>query len=108
MTENELSTKVIGLAIKIHKSLGPGLFEKTYEECLNYELTNENLQFERQKALPLIYDEVKLKTGYRVDFLIENKLVVEIKAVENIDAIHISQTLTYLRLSNCKLGLLLN
>jgi len=108
MTENELATRVLGLALRIHKSLGPGLLEKSYEECLNYELINANLYFERQKPLPLIYNDVKLETGYRVDFLIENKLIVEIKAVQNIDEIHISQALTYLRLSNCRLALLIN
>ena len=108
MTENELSTKVIGLAIRIHKALGPGLLEKTYEECLKFELIKVGLNFECQKAMPLIYENVHLETGFRLDFLIENKLVVEIKAVQNIDDIHISQVLTYLRLSHCKLALLIN
>jgi len=92
MTENELAKIVFHLALKIHKTLGPGLLEKTYEECLNYELNKIGLTFERQKAMPLVYETEKLEAGYRVDFLIENKLIVEIKTVQNIDDVHISQT----------------
>jgi len=108
MTENELAKIVFHLALKIHKKLGPGLLEKSYEECLGYELAQARLIFERQKAMPLVYEDVRLEAGYKVDFLIENKLIVEIKTVQNIEDVHISQTLTYLRLSHCKLALLIN
>ena len=108
MSENELAKIVFNLALKIHKALGPGLLEKTYEECLHYELTKSGIAFERQKAMPLIYETEKLEAGYRVDFLIENKLIIEIKTVQSIEDVHISQTLTCLRLSHCKLALLIN
>lgn len=108
MTENELATKVIGCAIKVHKNLGPGLLESSYEECMFYEINKSGLSVLKQKALPLIYEEVKLEIGYRIDLLIENKLVVEVKAVESFNDVHLAQVLTYLKLSNCKLGLLMN
>lgn len=108
MTENELSHITIGCAIKIHKALGPGLLESAYQECLHYELTQQNLYVEKEKPLPLVYEQVKLECGYRVDLLIEKKLLVEVKAVENLHPVHMAQVLTYLRLSNCKLGLLIN
>ena len=108
MIENQLSSQVIGSAIKIHKALGPGLLESAYHTCLHYELTQNGLYVEREKALPLVYEEVKLECGYRVDLLVENKLIVEIKAVENVHPVHTAQLLTYLKLSGCKLGLLIN
>ncbi len=108
MTEDELSNITIGCAIKIHKALGPGLLESAYQECLHYELTNRGLFVEKEKPLPLVYEQVKLECGYRVDLLIENKLIVEIKAIDNLHPIHLAQVLTYLRLSKCKLGLLIN
>lgn len=108
MNENELAKVVFECGLKVHKALGAGLLESSYEECLFYELTNCGLKVEKQKALPLIYEEVKLDIGYRVDLLIENKLIVEIKSVEAINDVHIAQILTYLKLSNCKLGLLIN
>jgi GxxExxY protein len=108
MTENELSKIVFDAGLKVHRTLGPGLLESAYEECLYYELLKANLKIDKQKALPLIYEEVKLDAGYRVDFLIENKLIVEIKSVEALNDIHLAQVLTYLKLSNCKLGLLIN
>jgi GxxExxY protein len=92
----------------VHKTLGPGLLENAYEECLFYELKQSGLFIERQKALPLVYESVKLELGYRVDLLVENKLIVELKAVEAINDVHLAQVLTYLKLSNCKLGLLIN
>lgn len=88
--------------------MGPGLLESAYEECLYYELAKEGLNILRQKPLTLIYEEVKLEAGYRVDFLVENKLIIEIKSVECLNDIHLAQVLTYLKLSNCKLGLLIN
>lgn len=108
MTENELSKIVFESGLKIHRALGPGLLESAYEECLFYELIKANVFVEKQKGLPLVYEEVKLDIGYRTDLVIENKLIVEIKAVEVLNDIHLAQILTYLKLSNCKLGLLIN
>lgn len=108
MTENELSEKIIACALKVHSALGPGLLESAYEECLFYEIAKLNLKVEKQKALPLVYEEVKLEVGYRIDLLVENKLIVEVKAVEALSDIHLAQILTYLKLSDCRLGLLIN
>lgn len=108
MTENEIASVVFESALKVHKKLGPGLLESAYEECMFYELKKANLKVEKQKALPLIYDEVRLDVGYRLDLIIEDKFIVEIKSVEKLNDIHLAQILTYLRLSNCKLGLLIN
>ena len=108
MDENEISKIVFESALKVHKILGPGLLESAYEECLFYELKKFDLNIEKQKALPLIYEEVKLDVGYRIDIIIENKFIVEVKSVESLNDFHLAQLLTYLRLSNCKLGLLIN
>ena len=108
MTENELSKLVFDSGLKVHKTLGPGLLESAYEECLFFELQKLGLKVEKQKALPLVYEEVKLDTGYRIDLMVENKLIIEIKAVEALNDLHLAQILTYLRLSNCKLGMLIN
>lgn len=108
MTENELSKVVFNCSLKVHQTLGPGLLESAYEECLYYELKKTGLEIEKQKPLPLIYEEVKLDIGYRLDMLIENKLILEIKAVDALNEIHFAQLLTYLKLTNCKLGLLIN
>ena len=108
MTENEISKIVFESALKVHKNLGPGLLESAYEECLFYELKKSNLIVEKQKALPLIYEEVKLDVGYRIDIIVENKFIIEVKSVESLNEVHLTQVLTYLRLSNCKLGLLIN
>ncbi len=108
MTEQEISKLVFDSALKVHKILGPGLLESAYEECLFYELKKSNLKVEKQKALPLIYEEVKLDIGYRIDIIIEDKFIVEIKAVESLNEVHLAQLLTYLKLTNCKLGLLIN
>ncbi|WP_322551056.1 GxxExxY protein [Flavobacterium psychraquaticum] len=108
MTEQEISKLVFDSALKVHKMLGPGLLESAYEECLFYELKKSNLKVEKQKALPLIYEEVKLDIGYRIDIIIEDKFIVEIKAVESLNEVHLAQLLTYLKLTNCKLGLLIN
>ena len=108
MTENELAAKVFEFGLKIHRTLGLGLLESSYQECLFYELLKEGLRVEKQKALPLVYEEVKLEIGYRIDLLVEGKLVVEIKSVDALADIHFAQVLTYLRLSNCTLGLLIN
>lgn len=108
ISENEISKIVLDCALKVHKNLGPGLLESAYEECLFYELKKTNIKIEKQKALPLIYEDVKLDVGYRIDIIIEDKFIVEIKSVEALNDIHLAQLLTYLRLSNCKLGLLIN
>lgn len=108
MTENEISEKIIGCAIRVHKALGPGLLESSYLECLYYELKKSGLKVEKQKALPLIYNEVKLEIGYHLDLLVEGKVVVELKAIEALNDIHSAQVITYLKLSGCKLGLLMN
>ena len=99
---------ILDCSFKVHSELGPGLLESAYEECLFYELMKNGLKVEKQKALPLIYDDVKLEIGYRVDLFVENLIVVEIKSVEALNEIHLAQILTYLKLSNCKLGLLVN
>lgn len=108
MDENSLSNLVINRAMKVHTRLGAGLLESAYKECLFFELQQAGLKVEKEKALPLVYATVKLDCGYRVDLFVENKLIVEIKAVEGITDIHIAQLLTYLKLSGCKLGLLIN
>ena len=108
MSENEISEKVIGAAIRIHSRLGPGLLESAYEECLYYELIKAGLNVEKQKGLPLIYEAVHLDCGYRIDLLVEKKLVIETKAVDALNDVHFAQILTYLRLSACKVGLLIN
>ena len=108
MTENEISTIIIGLAIEIHKSLGPGLLENAYKECLFYKIRQRGLIVEKEKAMPLIFEGVKLDCGYRVDLLVENKFIIEIKSVESLTTIHLAQTLTYLKLGKYKLGLLIN
>ena len=108
MTENEISKIVFESALKVHRSLGPGLLESAYEECLFYELKKLNLSVEKQKSLPLIYEDVKLDVGYRIDIIVENKFIIEIKSVVELNDVHLAQLLTYLKLSNCKLGLLIN
>lgn len=102
MTENELSKIIFDCALKVHRNLGPGLLESSYEECLCYELTKKGLNVEKQKPLPLVYEEVKLEIGYRIDLLVENKVIIEIKSVETLNDIHLAQILTYLKLSECK------
>jgi len=92
----------------VHQSLGPGLLESAYEECLFYELKKTGLVVEKQKALPLVYEEVRLDVGYRIDIIVENKLILEIKSVEALNDVHFAQLLTYLKLTDCKLGLLIN
>lgn len=107
MTENEISKIVFESALKVHRVLGPGLLENAYEECLFYELSNE-VHVEKQKALPLIYEDIKLDIGYRVDLMVEEKFIIEIKAVKALDDVHLAQILTYLKLTECKLGMLIN
>ena len=108
MIENQITEKIIGCAIKVHKNLGPGLLESAYQECLFYELKKAGLKVEKEKPLPLIYEEVKLECGYRMDLLVEDKIIVEIKSVEALNDIHLAQVLTYLKLNDSKIGLLIN
>lgn len=107
-TEDELATLTIGKAIEVHRALGPGLLESAYQECLFYELLQAGLFVEREKAMPLIYKEVTLEQGYRLDLLIENKLVVELKTVDALNDLHMAQLLTYLKFGKYRLGLLIN
>jgi GxxExxY protein len=108
MSENELTGKIIGCAIKVHNTLGPGLLESAYKECLNYELIKSGLIVEKEKQLPLVYEEVKLECGYRADLFVEKSVIVEIKSVDALNDIHLAQTLTYLKLAKRRIGLLIN
>ena len=108
LTENEIARVIVDCALKVHKTLGPGLLESSYEECLSYELTRVGLTVEKQKSLPLVYEDVRLEIGYRLDLLICRKVIVEVKSVEGLTDVHLAQVLTYLRLSGCRLGLLIN
>lgn len=108
MENNLLTEQILKAAFKVHTELGPGLLESAYEECLYYELKQAGFIVDKQKALPLIYYEVKLDAGYRIDLLVENAVVVEVKAVEALNDVHTAQVLTYLKLSGCKVGLLFN
>ncbi len=108
MKENEIANIVIGLGIEIHKELGPGLLESAYKECMYYKIGESGLFVEKEKPIPLVFEGVKLDCGYRIDLLVEKKLVIEIKSVEALNDIHLAQTLTYLKLGNYKLGLLIN
>jgi GxxExxY protein len=105
---SELTSKIIECALEVHTELGPGLLEGSYEQCLYYELVKAGLKVQRQLGMPLIYKEVKMDIGYRVDLLVEDKVIVEIKTVEEFADVHSAQLLTYLKLSGCKVGLLLN
>jgi GxxExxY protein len=108
MNENELSNRIIGLGIDIHQSLGPGLLESAYKECLYYRLQREGIFVEKEKPMPLFYQEVKLECGYRIDLFVDRLVVVEIKSVESLNEVHFAQTLTYMKLGGYKLGLLIN
>jgi GxxExxY protein len=108
MTEDQLSKIALDCAMRVHTALGAGLLESAYEECLFYELSQKCIAVERQKPMPLVYCNVKLDCGYRIDLLLEGKLILELKAVEALNEVHLAQLLTYLKLSGCKLGLLIN
>jgi len=108
MNENELSNIIIGIAIDIHNSLGPGLLESAYKECLYYRLKKDGYYVEKEKPMPLVYEEVHLDCGYRIDLLVERKVVLEIKSVDALNEVHFAQTLTYMKLGGYKLGLLIN
>ena len=108
MPENELANLAIGSGLKVHKALGPGLLENAYRECLAYELKQLGLEVEKEKSIPLIYYGVKLEVGYRADLIVEQKLILELKVVEELADVHLAQMLTYLKLANCRLGILMN
>jgi GxxExxY protein len=108
MNEDNLSKIVFDAGLKVHRALGNGLLERAYQECLRYELNKNGLFVETQKVLPLTYEEIYLDAGFRIDIMVERKLILEIKTVEKLAPIHFAQLLTYLKLSNCKLGLLMN
>ena len=108
MSENELSYQIIGCALDIHKTIGPGLLESAYENALAHDLKELGLNVKQQVPMPFIYKEVKQDVGYRLDLLINNKVIIEIKSLETLAPVHFAQTLTYLKLSNLKLALLIN
>jgi len=108
MTENEIAKLVYDCSLRVHKALGPGLLESAYRECLCYELFKTGIYVEKEKPLPLVYEEIKLDIGYRMDIVLENKFIIEVKSVEELHDIHLAQLLTYLKLSDYKLGLLIN
>ena len=105
---NTLTESILKYAFKVHSALGPGLLESSYKECLFYELMKNGICAEKEKALPLFYEEIKMDIGYRVDLMVENKVILEIKCTECFTDVHTAQLLTYLKLSGCKVGLLLN
>jgi GxxExxY protein len=108
MTENELSKILIGKAIEIHRTLGPGLLESAYRECLFHDMRNSGFLIEKERPMPIVYKGIKLDHGYRMDLLVENKVVIEIKTVERFTDVHMAQVLTYLRLGKYQLGILIN
>ena len=108
MTENQIATKILYCALEVHKALGPGLLENAYQECLYYKLVKEGLDVAKEKPMPLIFEEVRMDCGYRLDLLVENKVVIELKSVEALNEVHLAQILTYLKLGKYKLGLLIN
>ena len=108
MYENQLSKIIVNTAYQIHSQLGPGLLESVYEEIMYYELRQQNLDVDRQKPIPVIWDDLKMQLGFRADLIVNNKVIIELKSVENIAPVHPKQVLTYLKLTNIKLGLLIN
>ena len=108
MNENELSGLILDCCFKIHRNLGPGLYESVYDQILAYELSAKDLNFERQKAIPLKYGEITFEIGFRIDFFVENLVILELKSVESILPLHKKQLLTYLKIANCKLGFIIN
>lgn len=108
MTDQQLTHEIIGAAIEVHRALGPGLLESAYEECLARELTLRGISYERQKPLPIVYRDTKLDCGYRVDLIADNRVILELKSVESLAPIHEAIVLTYLRMSGCRIGLLIN
>lgn len=108
MELNQITEKIIGCAIEVHKRLGPGLLESAYEECLSYELQNAGLRINRQVAVPVVYKEIKLECGYRIDILVENTVIIELKSIDAFAPVHEAQILTYMKFANKSIGLLIN
>jgi GxxExxY protein len=108
MTDYELTTKIIGHAMDVHTILGPGLLENTYKECLFFNLKQDGIIVEKEKQMPLVFKEVKLECGYRIDLLVDNRIVIELKSIDTLNDVHTAQTLTYMKLGDYKLGLLIN
>jgi GxxExxY protein len=108
MNENEISKLIVDVCFKIHSKYGPGLFESVYEEIFSYEWIKTGIPFSRQQAIPLIHEEIKMEAGFRADFIIDNKVIIELKSIENLAPVHYKQVLTYLKLADLKLGLLIN
>jgi GxxExxY protein len=108
MTENQISGLILDICFKVHKTLGPGLLESAYKECIYFELMRNQILVEKEKPQPLIYDQIKLECGYRIDLLVEKKVLIEVKSVQELNDVHLAQVLTYLRLGNYKLGMLIN
>ncbi len=108
MEINKITQKIIGCAIEVHRNLGPGLLESAYEECLAFELSKEGLNFRRQQPIPVVYKDIKLDYGYRIDILVEDSVVLELKVVDEFDPVHEAQMLTYMKFSNKRFGLLIN
>ena len=108
MEFDELSNKVIGLAIEVHKQLGPGLLENTYKQCLAYELNQAGIRFQMEVEIPVEYKDIRISCGYRIDLIMENKLIIELKSVDKLHSVHEAQILTYMKLAKIKIGLLMN
>ena len=108
LLHQELTSSILNCAYKVHSTLGPGLLESAYEECLHYELHKTGLEVFKQKPMPLVYEEKKLDLGYRIDLLVESKVIIEIKSVDAINPVHLAQLMTYLKLSGCRIGFLIN
>lgn len=108
LLHEELTSSILNCAFKVHSTLGPGLLESAYEECLHYELDKKGLSVIKQKSMPLVYEERKLELGYRIDLLIEEKVIIEVKSVEALNPVHLAQLMTYLKLSDCRIGFLIN
>lgn len=108
MTENEISYKIIGVALELHKNIGPGLLESVYESALYYDLKEAGYSVACQVPMPFVYKDVKMEVGYRIDIIVESKVLIEVKSIETLAPVHYAQTLTYLKLSGLKLGLLIN
>ncbi len=108
LLHEELTSSILNCAFKVHSTLGPGLLESAYEECLHYELDKKGLSVIKQKPMPLVYEERKLELGYRIDLLIEEKVIIEVKSVEALNPVHLAQLMTYLKLSDCRIGFLIN
>ncbi|MES2650403.1 MAG: GxxExxY protein [Bacteroidota bacterium] len=108
MSKDELTSEIIGIAIEVHTALGPGLLENVYKECLYYKLVKEGFWVEKEKGIPVFFEEIKLDCGYRIDLVVEKKVVIELKSVEILNNVHLAQTLTYMKLGNYNIGLLMN